>query len=155
MYSNKLKIHLKDFQFQLCPFNTNYTLQNYDIVDQSRGGFDDIYTSVIKTAGHVPLTSYKDWRNNVQAKISLANLLFASYFNMFYLFLMLFGNIVPVLSKMVVAKIRKAINRTRQGAVRELLLGCAYEIMEKEVYFKAGLVPFDWTLGLSVSNFFE
>lgn len=54
----------RDFGKLTTSFNTNYTLQNYDIVDQSRGGFDDIYTSVIKTAGHVPLTSYKDWRNN-------------------------------------------------------------------------------------------
>ena len=54
----------RDFGKLTTSFNTNYTLQNYDVVDQNRGGFDNIYNSVIKTAGHVPLTSYKDWKNN-------------------------------------------------------------------------------------------
>jgi TonB-linked SusC/RagA family outer membrane protein len=59
----------RDFGKLTTSFNTNYTLQNYSIVDQSRSQFDDIYTSVIKTAGHVPLTSYKDWKNNPFATV--------------------------------------------------------------------------------------
>ena len=57
----------RDFNKLSVGFNLNYILQNYSVVNQSRGQFDDIYTSVIKTAGHVPLTSFKDWRNNPYA----------------------------------------------------------------------------------------
>jgi TonB-linked SusC/RagA family outer membrane protein len=48
-------------------FNINYILQKYSTVFQNRGGFDDIYTSVIKTGGHVPLTSFKNWKTNPYA----------------------------------------------------------------------------------------
>ena len=48
-------------------FSANYIQQNSNTVFQNRGGFDNIYTSVIKTAGHVPLTSLKDWKNNPYA----------------------------------------------------------------------------------------
>lgn len=95
---------------------------------------------------------YKDWKNNLPAKVSLANLLFATYFNIFYIILIIFGSLIPVLNAMLIEKLRKAITRTQQSAVRDMLFGFAYEIMEKEVYFRAGLVKFDWTLGLSVSN---
>ena len=57
----------RDFNKLSVGFNVNYILQDYSIVNQNRGQFDDIYTSVIKTAGHVPLTSFKDWRNNPYA----------------------------------------------------------------------------------------
>jgi TonB-linked SusC/RagA family outer membrane protein len=57
----------RDFNKLTVGFNINYVLQNYSTVFQNRGGFDDIYTSVIKTAGHVPLTSLKNWRSNPYA----------------------------------------------------------------------------------------
>ena len=57
----------RDFGKLSVGFNINYILQNYNVVNQNRTQFDDIYTSVIKTAGHVPLTSFKDWRNNPYA----------------------------------------------------------------------------------------
>lgn len=93
---------------------------------------------------------YKDLKNNVPPRISLANLIFAGYFIAFFLFLMIFGSVIPVLSSKLTAIIRKAITTTQHPAVRDQLIGFAYEIMEKEVYFRAGLVSFDWTLGLSV-----
>jgi TonB-linked SusC/RagA family outer membrane protein len=57
----------RDFAKLTVGFNLNYVLQNYSTVFQNRGGFDDIYTSVIKTGGHVPLTSLKNWRSNPYA----------------------------------------------------------------------------------------
>jgi TonB-linked SusC/RagA family outer membrane protein len=57
----------REFSRLTTSVNLNYSLSNYDVVSQNRGGFDDIYTSVIKTGGHVPLTSYKDWKNNPYA----------------------------------------------------------------------------------------
>lgn len=57
-------------------FTSNYALQNYNVVLQDRGGFDDIYTSVIKTGGFIPLTSYKNWRSNPFATAD-------GYFNFF------------------------------------------------------------------------
>ncbi len=57
----------RDFGKLTSSFNVNYIVSNYDVVFQNRGGFSDIYTSVIKTGGHVPLTSFKDWRNNPYA----------------------------------------------------------------------------------------
>jgi outer membrane receptor protein involved in Fe transport len=57
----------RDFGKLTAAFNVNYVLQNYSTVFQNRTQFDDIYTSVIKVGGHVPLTSFKDWRNNPYA----------------------------------------------------------------------------------------
>ena len=57
----------RDFNKLSVGFNVNYIVQNYSVVNQGRGGFDDIYTSVIKTAGNVPLTSLKNWRDNPYA----------------------------------------------------------------------------------------
>jgi TonB-linked SusC/RagA family outer membrane protein len=57
----------RDFGRLTTSVNLNYSLSNYDVVLQERSQFDDIYTSVIKTGGHVPLTSYKDWKNNPYA----------------------------------------------------------------------------------------
>ena len=59
----------RDFSRLTTSFNFNYSLSNYDVVSQNRGGFDDIYTSVIKTGGNVPLTSYKDYKNNPYATV--------------------------------------------------------------------------------------
>ncbi len=57
----------RDFGKLTTSFSANYIQTNSNVVFQNRGGFDDIYTSVIKTAGHVPLTSLKDWKNNPYA----------------------------------------------------------------------------------------
>jgi TonB-linked SusC/RagA family outer membrane protein len=65
----------RDFSKLSVGFNLNYVLQNSNTVLQNsnaiftngRGQFDDIYTSVIKTAGMVPLTSLKNWRSNPYA----------------------------------------------------------------------------------------
>jgi TonB-linked SusC/RagA family outer membrane protein len=66
----------RDFNRLSTSFNVNYSLQNYNVVFQDRGAFSDIYTSVIKTGGFIPLTSYKDWRNNPFATAD-------GYFNFF------------------------------------------------------------------------
>ena len=57
----------RDFGKLTTSFNINYILSNYDVVFQNRGGFSDIYTSVIKTGSFIPLTDFKDWRNNPYA----------------------------------------------------------------------------------------
>ena len=59
----------RDFNRLTTGFNFNYSRSNFSVVNQTRGGFDDIYTSVIKTGGHVPLTSYKDYKNNPFATV--------------------------------------------------------------------------------------
>jgi TonB-linked SusC/RagA family outer membrane protein len=65
----------RDFNKLSVGFNMNYVLQKSNTVLQNsnniftngRGQFDDIYTSVIKTAGMVPLTSLKNWQSNPYA----------------------------------------------------------------------------------------
>jgi len=57
-------------------FNLNYIQSNYDVMDQA--GYaarfpaynGSIYSLVLQTAAHIPLTSYKDWRNNRYAQYS-------------------------------------------------------------------------------------
>jgi TonB-linked SusC/RagA family outer membrane protein len=57
----------REFNKLTTSFNVNYVLSNYDVVFQNRGDFGNIYSSVIKTGSFVPLTSYKDWKNNPYA----------------------------------------------------------------------------------------
>lgn len=45
-------------------FRMFYTQGNYNIVNQDRGGANNIYRSLFKTAAHVPITEFKDWRND-------------------------------------------------------------------------------------------
>jgi TonB-linked SusC/RagA family outer membrane protein len=45
-------------------FRMSYTQGNYDIVNQDRGGANNIYRSLFKTAPHVPISEFKDWRND-------------------------------------------------------------------------------------------
>ncbi|NII27050.1 SusC/RagA family TonB-linked outer membrane protein [Pseudoflavitalea sp. X16] len=45
-------------------FRMFYTQGNYNIVNQDRGSANNIYRSLFKTAAHVPITEFKDWRNN-------------------------------------------------------------------------------------------
>jgi TonB-linked SusC/RagA family outer membrane protein len=64
-------------------FNLNFIQQNYDVVNESlfTGRFANtyngsIYFAILNTPAHIPLTSYKDWRNNKYAQYS-------NYFNDF------------------------------------------------------------------------
>lgn len=41
-------------------FNSNYVQNRYDITTETDGMFDNI----LQTPGHIPLTDYKDWRND-------------------------------------------------------------------------------------------
>lgn len=48
-------------------FRMSYTQGNYNIVNQDRGSANNIYTSLFKTAAHIPITEFKDWRNDKYA----------------------------------------------------------------------------------------
>ena len=58
--------------------NVNYSQQNYKIFDdqgqadyfalQGTGGNDGLFNQLINTAAHVPLSQYKDYKNNVYAQ---------------------------------------------------------------------------------------
>lgn len=58
--------------------NTNYSQQNFDIYDsegtsdyfaaQGTGGNDGLFNQLINTPAHIPLTSYKDYKNDVWAQ---------------------------------------------------------------------------------------
>ncbi|TYP90125.1 TonB-linked SusC/RagA family outer membrane protein [Sphingobacterium allocomposti] len=58
--------------------NTNYSQQNFDVYDasgsdayfsaQGVGGNDGLFNQLINTPAHIPLTSYKDYKNNVWAQ---------------------------------------------------------------------------------------
>ncbi|WP_242923763.1 SusC/RagA family TonB-linked outer membrane protein [Pontibacter liquoris] len=60
---NKLKLN----------FNSNYTQNNYDITTQTANMFD----ALLQTPAHIPLTQYKDWRNNPYANPN-------GYYNEYY-----------------------------------------------------------------------
>ena len=54
----------KNFDKLTVGFNVSYILSNYNVVNQNRGGFDNVYTTIMKTSPFIPITQYKDWRNN-------------------------------------------------------------------------------------------
>ncbi|MBO9565380.1 MAG: SusC/RagA family TonB-linked outer membrane protein [Niastella sp.] len=45
-------------------FRISYINENYNIVNQGRGTANNIYRSLFKTAAHVPVDQFKDWRND-------------------------------------------------------------------------------------------
>jgi TonB-linked SusC/RagA family outer membrane protein len=57
-------------------FSLNYIQSNYDVMSQAAYAArfpaysGSIFNAVLQTAAHVPLTSYKDWRNNRYAQYS-------------------------------------------------------------------------------------
>ena len=57
-------------------FNLNYIQSNYNVMDQNTYAFrfpaysGSIYNAVMQTAAHIPLTEYKDWRNDRYAQYS-------------------------------------------------------------------------------------
>ncbi len=57
-------------------FRMSYTQGNYNIVNQDRGPANSIYRLLFKTAAHVPISEFEDWRND---KFSTAT----GYYNRF------------------------------------------------------------------------
>ncbi|MDF2193356.1 SusC/RagA family TonB-linked outer membrane protein [Paraflavitalea sp. CAU 1676] len=53
----------RDFGKLSTAFRISYIRENFDIVNQ-RAGADNIYTSLFKTAAHVPISEFKDWRHD-------------------------------------------------------------------------------------------
>ena len=59
-------------------YGLNYVLQNYNIINEGRGGLagilpaytGSVFFQVLQTASNVPLLSYKDWKNNKFAQYS-------------------------------------------------------------------------------------
>ena len=54
----------KNFDKLTVGFNISYILGNYNVVNQNRGGFDNVYTTIIKTSPFIRIQDYKDWKNN-------------------------------------------------------------------------------------------
>lgn len=54
----------KNFEKLNVGFNVSYILSNYNVVNQNRGGFDNIYNTILKTSPFIPIEQFKDWRNN-------------------------------------------------------------------------------------------
>ncbi|HEY0060342.1 MAG TPA: SusC/RagA family TonB-linked outer membrane protein, partial [Flavisolibacter sp.] len=66
----------KDYNKFKTSLNINYIQSNYDVVDEPgiAGRFPayngSIYSAVLQSAAHIPLSSYRDWRNNKYAQYS-------------------------------------------------------------------------------------
>jgi len=45
-------------------FRLSYIRENTDVVNQGRGAANNIYRSLFKTAAHVPIGEFKDWKND-------------------------------------------------------------------------------------------
>ena len=54
----------KNFDKLTVGFNVSYIQGNYNVVNQNRGGFDNIYTTIMKTSPFIPIEQFKDWKNN-------------------------------------------------------------------------------------------
>ena len=58
----------RDFGKLTTSFNVNYIQSKYNVVFENRGGFTDIYTTIMKTGSFIDLRNFKDWRNNPYAQ---------------------------------------------------------------------------------------
>lgn len=67
----------KEYNKFRASFNLQYTQGNYNIVNQGASEWGAIQWLVFNTPMHIPLTQYKDWRNNKFAA-------FDGYFNEYY-----------------------------------------------------------------------
>lgn len=67
----------KEYNKFRASFNLQYTQGNYNIVNQGASEWGAIQWLVYNTPMHIPLTQYKDWRNNKFAA-------FDGYFNEYY-----------------------------------------------------------------------
>ena len=54
----------KNFDKLSVGFNVSYIQSNYNVVNQNRGGFDNIYTTIMKTSPFIPIKQFEDWKNN-------------------------------------------------------------------------------------------
>ncbi len=67
----------KEYNKFKASYNVQYTQGNYNIANQGANEWGPIQWLVFNTPMHVPLTQYKDWRNNKYAS-------FDGYFNEYY-----------------------------------------------------------------------
>ena len=64
-----------------------------------------------------------------------------------------YGSFFTVINEKLIKHLKKAINRSKNVHVRELLLGFADEVKEKKIYFKGGFLVYDLPLFVTVSIF--